>query len=73
LKNSGKTEIAFRMMGRKRDDYLSTNGCRVFSTKVDKHLVKFTELGGEEFYDIWKYYFLDVRYGRLLLLLVYVT
>lgn len=48
------------MMGRKRDDYLSTNGCRIFSTKIDKQLVKFTELGGEEFYAIWHYYFLDV-------------
>lgn len=33
----------------------------MFSTKINKRLIKFTELGGgEEFYDIWKYYFLDV-------------
>lgn len=60
LKESGKTEVAFRLMGRKRDEFLPTKGCRTFSTKVEKQLIKFTELGGEEFYDIWKYYFLDV-------------
>lgn len=60
LKNSGKTDIAFRLLNKKRDDYTSTKGCRVFSTKINKRLIKFTELGGEEFYDIWKYYFLDV-------------
>ena len=47
-------------MNKKREEFLSTKGCRTFSTKIDKRLIKFTELGGEEFYDIWKYYFLDV-------------
>ncbi|KAL7038517.1 hypothetical protein ACKWTF_009594 [Chironomus riparius] len=60
LKESGKTEIAYRLMNKKREEFLSTKGCRTFSTKIDKRLIKFTELGGEEFYDIWKYYFLDV-------------
>jgi AAA+ ATPase superfamily predicted ATPase len=60
LKSSGKTDIAFRLLNKKRDEFLSTNGCRVFTTKINKRLIKFTELGGEEFYDIWKYYFLDV-------------
>lgn len=60
LKESGKTEIAFRLTGRKRDEFLSTKGCRMFATKFEKQLIKLTELGGEEFYDIWKYYFLDV-------------
>jgi ADP-ribosylation factor family len=60
LKNSGKTDIAFRLLNKKREEFMPTNGCRVFNTKVNKRLVKLTELGGEEFYDIWKYYFLDV-------------
>lgn len=48
-------------MNKKRDEYFATKGCRMFSTKINKRKVKFTELGGgEEFYDIWKYYFLDV-------------
>lgn len=39
----------------------------MFSTKINKRLVKLTELGGgEEFYDIWKYYFLDVSQKRFL-------
>lgn len=60
LKNSGKTDIAFRLLNKKREEFMPTNGCRMFNTKVNKRLVKLTELGGEEFYDIWKYYFLDV-------------
>lgn len=63
LKNTGKTDIAFRLINKKREDSSSTNGCRTFSTKFDKRLIKFTELGGEEFYDIWKYYFLDVSHS----------
>jgi hypothetical protein len=60
LKETGKTEIAYRLTNKKRDEFLPTKGCRTFSTKFEKQLIKFTELGGEEFYDIWKYYFLDV-------------
>lgn len=53
-------------MNKKRDEFLTTKGCRMYSTKINKRLVKFTELGGgEEFYDIWKYYFLDVSQKRL--------
>jgi len=65
LKESGKTEIAYRLMNKKREEFLSTKGCRTFSTKIDKRLIKFTELGGEEFYDIWKYYFLDVSLSSI--------
>lgn len=53
-------DIAYRLINKKRDDYFATNGCRTFSTKINNRLIKFTELGGEEFYDIWRYYFLDV-------------
>jgi hypothetical protein len=60
LEESGKTEIAFRLLGKKREEFLPTKGCRMFSTKFEKQLIKFTELGGEGFFDIWKYYFLDV-------------
>jgi hypothetical protein len=62
MKNSGKTDIAFRLLNKKRVEFITTNGCRTFTTKIDKRIVKFTELGGEEFFDIWKYYFLDVSY-----------
>jgi GTPase SAR1 family protein len=67
LKNSGKTDIAFRLLNKKRSDYFTTNGCRTFATKIEKKFIKLTELGGEEFYDIWKYYFLDV--SKILMLI----
>jgi GTPase SAR1 family protein len=60
LKNSGKTEVAYRLMNKKREETLPTNGCRTYTTKIMNRQIKMTELGGEEFYDIWKYYFLDV-------------
>lgn len=47
-------------MNKKREETLPTNGCRTYTTKIQNRTIKITELGGEEFYDIWKYYFLDV-------------
>lgn len=34
----------------------------MFSTNINKRNIKISELGGaDNFYDIWKYYFLDVN------------
>lgn len=38
LDNSGKTEVAYKICGAKRDEFLQTKGCRVFNTVVGKVL-----------------------------------
>ncbi|XP_055611391.1 ADP-ribosylation factor-like protein 13B [Uranotaenia lowii] len=63
LQNSGKTEIAYKIIGENRNEYLQTKGCRIYNTIIADVVIQLTEVGGaEEFRDIWKYYFLDM-YG----------
>ncbi|XP_058821199.1 ADP-ribosylation factor-like protein 13B isoform X2 [Topomyia yanbarensis] len=65
LENVGKTEIAHKICGTDRTEFLQTKGCRVFNSSIEGAHVRLTEVGGApEFRDIWKYYFLDV-YGIL--------
>ncbi|XP_058452615.1 ADP-ribosylation factor-like protein 13B isoform X2 [Malaya genurostris] len=65
LENAGKTEIAHKICGSIRTEFLQTKGCRAFHTNIEGTRVQLSEVGGaQEFLDIWKYYFLDV-YGIL--------
>ncbi|EDS33018.1 ADP-ribosylation factor [Culex quinquefasciatus] len=60
LESTGKTELAYKICGEIRNEYLKTKGCRVFNTNSDGTNIRITEVGGAaEFLDIWKYYFLD--------------
>ncbi|KXJ84334.1 hypothetical protein RP20_CCG011046 [Aedes albopictus] len=63
LDNTGKTELAYKICGNKRDEFLQTKGCRVYNANIADAKVQLTEIGGApEFRDLWKYYFLDM-YG----------
>lgn len=97
LENAGKTELAYKICGTKREEHLQTKGCRVYNANIgilsvpctveDELCVKLyklnsnvypagtkvqlTEIGGApEFRDLWKYYFLDVRFSIQLYCLV---
>lgn len=60
--NSGKTEVAHRLLNIKRQNYMSTNGVRSYTMDLPSSAFRtpclLTEIGGnEEMQQIWHYYY----------------
>lgn len=67
--NSGKTEVAHRLLNSKRQDYMSTNGVRNYTmdkitdlpSPASRIPCSLTEIGGnDDMQQIWHYYYVSV-------------